>query len=145
MGSFRWTSGAVRLPKWRLELLLPWLLERKWSISAVVQTYLPSSFLLFLFFLSFLSYIFNFYLFFFFERERQQAREGQREKERESQAGSILSVQSPVRGLNSWTVRSRPEPKPTVRRLTDRATPAPLSFLPYYIKFLFSIFLINLT
>ena len=44
---------------------------------------------------------------------------------RESQAGSALSVQSPTQGSNSRTVRSRPELKSRVRRLTDRATQVP--------------------
>ena len=49
--------------------------------------------------------------------------EGQREweRERESQAGSALSAQSPTRGSISWTMRSWPEPKPRVGRLTDGA------------------------
>ena len=55
--------------------------------------------------------------------------EGQRERETQNpkQApGSEPSAQSPMRGLNSWTVRSSPEPKsdtqPTEapRRLRER-------------------------
>ena len=54
----------------------------------------------------------------------ETVREGQRETEgeRDSQAGSTLSVQSPTPGLISGTVRSRPEPKSRVGCLTDWAT-----------------------
>ena len=56
-------------------------------------------------------------LFIYFERaractpvdERERGREREREREkgtRGSQAGSVLSVQSPTRGSNSGTVRS---------------------------------------
>ena len=38
----------------------------------------------------------------------------------------MLSAQSPMRGLNSQTLRSWPELKPRVRCLTDWATQAPL-------------------
>ena len=51
---------------------------------------------------------------YFWETETAQVREGQRKKETESpkQApGSELSAQSPTRGSNSRTVRSRPESK----------------------------------
>ena len=54
---------------------------------------------------------------FIFERDREreymqeQGRSREREGERESQAGSTLSVQSLMQGLNSQTVRSRPELK----------------------------------
>ena len=43
-------------------------------------------------------------LFIYFERET--AGEGQRERERESQAGSVLSAWSPMQGSNPQTVRS---------------------------------------
>ena len=46
------------------------------------------------------------YLFGEREREIKQGRGRERGKERESQAGSMLPVQSPMRGLNSQTVRS---------------------------------------
>uniref|UniRef100_A0ABI8A378 Uncharacterized protein n=1 Tax=Felis catus TaxID=9685 RepID=A0ABI8A378_FELCA len=61
----------------------------------------------------------------YFERARvgegQTGRERERERERErvSQAGSTLSAQSPMWGLNPRTVRSRPEPKSRVGCLTD--------------------------
>ena len=48
-------------------------------------------------------------LFFYFERERESKGAGgrtEREGERESQAGSVLLVQSPTWGLNSQTMRS---------------------------------------
>ena len=51
---------------------------------------------------------FNVYLF-IFEREREQGRVREKEREtgdRESQADSMLSAQSPVQGLNPQTMRS---------------------------------------
>ena len=53
--------------------------------------------------------------------------DGQKEKERESQAGSTLPVQSPMWGSNQQVVRSRPEPRSRVGCSTDWATQAPLS------------------
>ena len=47
------------------------------------------------------------------KREKGRERERERERGRESQAGS------PMWGSNSQTVRSRPEPKPTVGCLTN--------------------------
>ena len=49
-------------------------------------------------------------------RERDRMRAGEEQRERETQnskqaPGSKLSAQSLTRGSNSWTVRSRPEPK----------------------------------
>ena len=65
-------------------------------------------------------------------REREQAGEEQREREIESQAGSALSAQSVMQGLNSGTMRSLPELKPRVRRLTNGAIQVPLkSFLMF--------------
>ena len=46
----------------------------------------------------------SFLKFIYFEREREW--EGQKARERESQAGSPLSVQSPMWGLIPWTMRS---------------------------------------
>lgn len=59
------------------------------------------------------------------ERERKSTcrQEGQRE-ERESQAGSLPSVE-PNAGLILMTLRSRPEPKSRVELSTDWATPVP--------------------
>ena len=54
----------------------------------------------------------------YFERQSRRGTE-EREGERESQAGSVLSVHSPMRGLNPRTVRSRPELKPRVGCLTN--------------------------
>ena len=51
------------------------------------------------------------------EREREAAEEGQRERgterkgDRGSEAGSVLTAERLIRGPNSRTVRSRPEPK----------------------------------
>ena len=53
-------------------------------------------------------------------------RGAEREGERDYQAGSALSAQSPTWGLNPWTMRSWPELKPRVGYLTDWATQAPL-------------------
>ena len=70
-----------------------------------------------------------FYMFiYFWEREREQAwaGEGQREKETQNpkQApGSELSAQSPMRGLNSWTIRSWPELKSMLNQLSHVGAP----------------------
>ena len=60
-----------------------------------------------------------FLMFYLFLRERQRDRtcagkgQGERETQNPKQApGSELSAMSPMRGLNSGSVRSRPEPKP---------------------------------
>ena len=80
-----------------------------------------------------LKLFFNVYLF-IVDREidRGQAGEGQRERETESQAGSVPSAQSPMGGSSPQTVRSWPEPKPRVGRLTDWATQGPPSFLLFF-------------
>ena len=59
-----------------------------------------------------------------FERECEW-REGQRERETESQADSLLSTE-PATGLDPTTLRSWPEPKSRVSHLTDWGTQAPL-------------------
>ena len=64
-----------------------------------------------------------FFKYIYFERGRW----GQRE----SQAGSLPSAQSPTWGSNARTVRSCPEPKFRVRRLTDGATQVPLESCQY--------------
>ena len=53
-------------------------------------------------------------------RARAHARESEEEgqRERESQADSMLSVK-PSAGLNLMTLRSQPELKPRLGRLTD--------------------------
>ena len=76
-----------------------------------------------LYFIDWLIDWFNVYLF-LFERDRAWAGEGQRQ-ERDSQAGSAWSTQSLTQDSNSQTVRSWPEPKWRVRRLTDCTTQAP--------------------
>ena len=60
-----------------------------------------------------------------FERER----ETETERENEPQTGSFLSVESPVEGSISWTVRSSPESKSRVRCLTNWATQVPLQLI----------------
>ena len=49
------------------------------------------------------------------EREWEQGRSRERERETESEAGSALSAQSSMWGLNPWTVRSWPELKSDVQ------------------------------
>ena len=66
------------------------------------------------------------FIYLFWERESTQAREGLRERKKESQAGSTLSAQSPTQGSISRSVRSWPELQSRVRSLTDWATQAPL-------------------
>ena len=53
-----------------------------------------------------LSFFFKFIYFIEREKERVSKEGAEREGERESQAGSVLSVQSLVWGLNPRTVRS---------------------------------------
>ena len=65
---------------------------------------------------------FNVYLFILGEWDGRAEREG----ERESQAGSVLSVQSPTWGSVWQTMRSWSEPKSRVGRLTEWTTQAPL-------------------
>ena len=50
-----------------------------------------------------------------FLKERESREEG----ERETQAGSALSAQNLTQSSNSGTMRSYPEPKPRVGRLTN--------------------------
>ena len=50
-------------------------------------------------------FVFKVYLFILRKTASEQGR-GEREGDRESQAGSALSVKSLMRGLNPWTVRS---------------------------------------
>ena len=59
----------------------------------------------------------------------------ERQGDRGSQAGPTLSVQSPMQGSISRTVRSWPEPKPRVRYLNQ------LSYQGTPIKFLYFVFL----
>ena len=55
---------------------------------------------------NFLSFFFKFIYLFLRERESMSEGGAEREGERESQAGSTLSMRSPMWGLNSRTVRS---------------------------------------
>ena len=65
-------------------------------------------------------------MFIYFERQREQRRGRDREGKRESQAGSVLSVHSQIRGLNSRTdeVMTRAETKSqTLNRLSHPGAP----------------------
>ena len=57
-------------------------------------------------------FFFFFKLIFLRETERAEEGHGERGRERESQVDSALLAQSPTRGSDSQTVRSRPELKP---------------------------------
>ena len=62
------------------------------------------------------------FIYLFWERERAQAEEGQREKERENPKQALPCQHRARRGARSQqTVRSAPEPKPSVRCWTDWA------------------------
>ena len=82
--------------------------------------------------LQYITFIFWMFMYLFVYSEREREREGasggraEREGERESQASLAPPAQSPTQDSNSWTVRSWPEPKSRVGRLTDWATQAPL-------------------
>ena len=52
------------------------------------------------------SNLFFLYAFIYFEREKEQAGEEQREGDRGSEEGSILTAESPMWGLNSQTAIS---------------------------------------
>ena len=68
-------------------------------------------------------------LFLYFERESERTctwgRGKERGRERASKTGCTLSAQSLMWGSISWTLRSWPELKSRVGRLTDWATPVP--------------------
>ena len=70
-------------------------------------------------------YSFKFYLFILRETERASWGGAERQGERESQAGSVLSAHSLTRGSKSRTMRSWPELEPRAGCLTDWATQAP--------------------
>ena len=78
------------------------------------------------------SSFFNVYLLWEVESPRG---EGQRERVRESQARSALSVQSWMPGSNSWTSRSWPEPRSRVRHLTHYATQGPNDLSNLFVPF----------
>ena len=64
--------------------------------------------------------------FVYFETERVHVnRKSQKEKATESQAGSALSAESLMWGLNSWTVRSWPVPRSRFGHSTTWATQEP--------------------
>ena len=56
-------------------------------------------------------------IYLFWETERMRREGAKREGERESQVVSLLSALSLTRGLNPWTARPWPEPKPQVGHL----------------------------
>ena len=56
---------------------------------------------------------------FIVDRACRGGAEKERERERVSQAGSMLPAQSPMWGSNSWTVRLWPESKSRVSHLTE--------------------------
>ena len=66
------------------------------------------------------------------ERERENKLGAEREGDRESQAGSMPSVQSPMQGSNPQTMRSWPELKSRVRGLTHWATQVPLLMVSFH-------------
>ena len=78
-----------------------------------------------------------FYLLFFkrfYLRESESVckwKEGQRERETESQADSVLSLEPSV-GLNPRSLRSRPELKSKVGHLTEQITQAPFKYFTHF-------------
>ena len=78
-------------------------------------------------------FFFLFFLMFIFRERKKECKWGrgkEREGERESQAGSALSVHSPMQGLNSRTMRSYPELKSRVGSFTEPPRrPGPVNFL----------------
>ena len=74
--------------------------------------------------------------FLFFERKRASMSRGgaERDGDRGSKAGSVLTASSPVWGLNSWTMRSQVELRSRVRRLTNWATQVPQIHLDFIHK-----------
>ena len=85
-----------------------------------------------------------FFMFIYFERDmgrergRTSGRGADREGDTESQAGTMLSVQTWTQGRISRTVRSRPEPKPRVGCLTNEPPrcPEPTLFFDVHIEIL---------
>ena len=69
--------------------------------------------------------------------------ERQRERERESQTGSVLLVQSLMRGSIARTARSWPEPKSRARCSADWATPKHISLFLDFCKCVLVILLFN--
>ena len=75
--------------------------------------------------MSSLVFFFNVYLFWEKESTTAQEGEGQKERERKFQAGSVCSAQSLMWGSKSQTTRRWLEPKSRVGCLTDWATQVP--------------------
>ena len=81
------------------------------------------------------NFFFNFSPLFTFERQRQTEHEqGEKQRERETQnpkqaPGSEVSAQSPTRGSNPRTVRSRSEPKSDAQPTEPPRSPNPHSSL----------------
>ena len=78
--------------------------------------------------------------FFFFLRERKRTcmcEQGWgREGGRGSEAGSVLTAVNPMRGLNSWTVRSWPEPKSDAQLTEPLKCPNLYPVFIYWTRFL---------
>ena len=71
----------------------------------------------------------------------QGGREGQREKERQTQTDSILSAEYRVQhGASSHNPKIRPESKPRVGHLTNYATQVPQRQLTFFKPFNLLIF-----
>lgn len=67
------------------------------------------------------------------KKEKEYKQEGQREKERESQANSMLSMEPGAR-LDLRNPRSVSEPKPRIRCLSDCTTQAPQQYACFEFK-----------
>ena len=78
------------------------------------------------YFLFFFNFIFLSLFALFWERKRASRGGAEREGERESHAGSVLSAQNSMEGSILQTASSWPEPKSSVRCLTNWATQASL-------------------
>ena len=70
-------------------------------------------------------FFFSVYLFILKETAWAGQEKGEKERERESQAGSVLLGWSLMQGLNSWTVKLWPDLNPRVGRLMDWAPQMP--------------------
>ena len=77
----------------------------------------------------------NLYVYLFWEREKVLAGEARKEGERQRISSGLCTdmhmrnlsklLLSPMRGSNSQTTRSWPDPRPSVRRIIDWATQVP--------------------
>ena len=77
--------------------------------------------------ISFRRTIHDLFLMFIFQRERVSRVQAQREGDRGSQSGSVLTIRSLIPGSNSQTLSSWPELKSRARCLTHWATQASLN------------------